>query len=224
MAFALVQAVTQITGTAQNPILTITSTGAGNVVIVHIAFANGIATVSSVTDNASNTYATGSVFRSGVNSAYQAYGVQVSGGNTQVTINFSTSVSYVIYAEEYSGGASTNAAINDNSTTGTGSSTSLAVSTLTTAATGELIVSTGGVASNRTWTQGSGFTLNGSGARTSSSQYKLSGAASETAPMTISGSNTTWIEIARAYKPFVATSIPNKSYIVRQATNRASTF
>lgn len=201
MAFAQAQIVAQITGTGQNPVLTISASTAGNVVIVHIGYASASATVSSVTDNQSNVYALGSKLTSGTNNLYQAYAVQTTGGTTQVTINFSVSVSYVIYAEEYSGGAATNAAINDTSTTGTGTSTSLAVSTLTTAATGELIVSTGGTQSNRTWTQGSGFTLNGSGARTSSSQYNLSGGASETAPMGISGTSTAWIELARAYKP-----------------------
>jgi hypothetical protein len=184
------------------------ATGAGNLVVVHIRTSNGN-NVSSVTDDQGNTYVVGgasSLGDAGPSIVYQAYGVQVTGGVTTVTVNFSVSTSARAGADEYSGGATTNAAIADAflagaKTTGTNVST-----TLNPAANGELVVATIGLLAARTYTAGTNYTMyNGTGSVTIRSMYNLNATTSETAPCTLSTS-TDWVEVTRAYKPLAASS------------------
>lgn len=203
MAISAVQTSAQVAATGASAALTLVATGAGNLVVVHINTTTA-QTVTGVTDNASNTYAVSAALDNGADRAYQAYGVQVAGGATTVTVTFSASVVHRCGADEYSGAAASNVAAFDASTTGTGTGTAVSVSTLTPAETGELIVVTGctplGDAA-ATWTAGTGYTLyNGSGAISLRSQYKLSGDATETAPWTLS-SSLAWRAIATAFKP-----------------------
>lgn len=201
--FTQVNTSTQASGSTATLNITVTATTQNNLVVVHIKLASTSRTVNSVTDNVGNTYVVGSNLDNGsTNRLYQAYGVQVTGGATTITVNLSSSTNIRAGADEYSGGKTTNATVFDATQTGTGNSTSLSTATLTNASTGELIVSTGGLTTAANWTQGSGYTLyNGTGSVTLRSQYKLSGASTETAPCTIDGSAQAWTEIVRSYIP-----------------------
>lgn len=203
MAAAFVQTATQSSsgGTASLGVTLASPATQGNLVVVHVRIV-GTASVTSVTDDKGNTYVIGSALGlpTANQSLYQAYGVQVTGGATTITVTLSTSIAVRLGADEYSGTAASNAAVADQSSTGTGSGSSLAVSSFSPSATGLLIVACGNIAASPTWTAGSGYVLaSGSGSVAMRSQYKLSGAASETAPMTTSLS-TEWAEIARSYK------------------------
>jgi len=198
-------------------VVTTISTTQNNLAVVSIYINNNTTTtVTSVTDNASNTYVVSSpVTSSGSPSfrIYQAYGVQVNSGVTSVTVTLSDAdPNYVLVAvDEYSGCETTNATVIDASSSGTGTSTSPSVSTLTTAATGELIVATVGTQfTSAVSAAGSGYTLYGiaDGETRMRSMYKLSGAATETAPATLSGS-ADWGEIAIAYKVRATTNTSN---------------
>lgn len=213
MAFALVQSPTQVVTTATSISITTAATGAGNLVVVYVRLSSNADTCTSVTDNVGNTYVLGTAVDNTIRQ-YVAYGVQVTGGATSITANFSgATVAHRIGVDEFSGGASTNAAVYDTTTSGTGTTgTSLAASTLTPSATGNLIVSIGTCTPAKTWTAGSGYTLSsGTGSGLMRSQYKLSGGASETAPMTISSAGTAWIEIAVSFKP-ASSSTPNSGF------------
>ena len=211
MAFAAVQASAEATGTTGNltVAITVTSTGAGNLVVVMVRLSNTTDTCSGVSDSAGNTYALLGPFDSGSNPrVYMAYGVQTTGGATTVTASTpGGTATKRCFAVEFSGGASTNAAVFDVSTKGSGTTeTSLSVSTLTPAATGELIVafvSTQSSATGKSWTAGSGYTLygGGSGSQTVRGEYNLSSGSSETAPITLNAAGTNWVEIAAAFKP-----------------------
>ena len=204
-AFAAVQTSSQtVTGSVTSATITLAATSVNNLVVVHIFLLTAAITVTSVTDNGSNTYEVGSALAhpAGVN-VYQAYGVQTT-SSTTVTINFSGTTSVRRGADEYSGftggGAINNANVFDVKSTGTGTGTALSVSTFTPAASGELVVASGFLTSGRTWTAGAGYTLyNGSNPIGMRSQYNLSATTSETAPFTIS-SSTDWGEIATAFK------------------------
>lgn len=203
-AFAQVHTSTQATGTGSTVAITTTATTANNLVVVTIRLANAaVETCSSVTDDKSNTYVLSALKNSdnGVVYVYQAYGVQVTGGTTTITCHFSGTVtSKRCGADEFSGGATTNASVFDTQQSGTGSGLTLSVSTLTPANTGELIVASMSThASN--YTAGSGFTMyNGTNPVSTRSEYKLSGGATETAPATVDGTSDSWCEIATAFK------------------------
>jgi hypothetical protein len=210
-AFAAVQASAEATGTTSNltvPI-TVVSTGSGNLVVAMVRLSNTTDTCSGVSDNVGNTYALLGPFDSGSNPrVYMAYGVQTTGGATTVTAATpGGTASKRCFAVEFSGNASSNAAAFDTYTTGSGTTeTSLSVSTLTPAASGELIVafvSTQSSATGKSWTAGSGYTLygGGSGNQTVRGEYKLSSGSSETAPITLNAAGTSWVEVAAAFIP-----------------------
>lgn len=211
MAFALVQGpvgANDTVGTATTVTITI-STGAGNLVVVHVRVTGTGNTCTGVSDSAGNAYALiGPV--DNTNRLYLAYGVQVTGATT-VTASFTgANATKQLIASEYSGGAATNAAIFDASGTGTGTSTTPAVSTITTAASGELIVSVAHApTAPSSWAAGSGFTIIGAGAR-DRVEYKPSGGASETCPWTL-GSSVAWAAIGAAFKPASAAT-PNAGF------------
>lgn len=170
------------TGTSGN--ITIASTTAGNLVVVHIDLQDYTRAVNSVTDNKGNTYASaGSQVASGNNDKYYVfYGVQVTGGATTITVNLNFSSGVNVVVDEYSGGASTNATVFDVNATGTtASGTGLYTINLAPSATGKLIVAF--LANNsgvNISSAASGYTLysNASGYGLSS-EYKLSGTTSE---------------------------------------------
>lgn len=204
MAFAQVQTSTQATTTGNTLNITVSPTVANNLVVVHIKIASNAETCTSVTDDKGNAYVLSSVLDAGTtNRTYQAYGVQVTGGVTAITVNFSAAVvSKRCGADEYSGGETSNAAIFDEASTGTALlSTSVSCSpAITPTATGELIVATISADATKTWTAGANYTLyNGVGVVSMRSQYRLSGTASETAPCTVN-SNGNLSVIATAFK------------------------
>lgn len=172
----------------------------GTLVIVHIVLSTTARTVTSVEDDGGNTYIIGTAIDNTCR-VYQAYGIQDNSANC-VIVGLSGLTNFRVGIDEYSGLAATNAAVYDQRSTGTGTGTAMAASTLTPSCTGILIVATGGTGGGTsTWTEGSGFTnFCGAGATTTiQSEYKLSGAATETAPWTL-GTSRAWAEIVTSYK------------------------
>jgi len=206
-AFAAVQTVGG-SPTGSTITITLSSTGAGNLIVISM-FTTEI--VTSITDNVSNTYVIGASVDYVGYYVYQSYGVQVNGGNTSISVTVANSSTVKYCADEYSGGAATNALCFDVRTTGSGAGTALSVATLTPAATGELIVATGFNGGNRSYTEGSGYTNYGNSSSGVRSQYKLSSAATETAPWTLS-SSAGWREIASAFKEGVAATNNSKFF------------
>jgi len=202
-AFAAVQTAQNTGFSVSSRVITVSSTTQNNLVVVTIAIFGTTRTLSSVTDNAGNTYELGSAVDN-TNRLYQAYGVQTTGGATSITVTISGSATTLAcIADEYSGFAAgnTNTTVNDGRQTGTGTGTSLSVSTLTPTATGRLIVASGiRMADGNTFTAGTDYTEYGNSTGVyAASEYRLSSASTETAPFTISSSGT-WCEIANAFK------------------------
>lgn len=207
MAFAAVQtsALNTSSGTSGN--ITLSSTVQLNLVIAHVRIASTTETVTSVTDNVGNTYVVGTGLTSGTVTQYQVYGVQITGGATTLTVNFSGSVSFRIGADEYSGAATSNATVVDQSATNTATGTTMNL-TLNPSAGGKLVVVTLQTASIGTFTAGTNYTLylNSGSAQTLVSMYRLSSSTSETCPATNSTSGT-WSEMARSYNPSASPAI-----------------
>jgi hypothetical protein len=198
MAFALVRNTAEVVS-GSPVVVTIVASGVGNLIVVHF-WGDANAVVTGVVDNVGNSYEIGSgvIFTTQL-AIYQIYGVQVTGGATSITVTYTNSGGKV-QVDEFSGGEPTNALIYDTRQSNTGTGTNLSVPTLTPAATGELMVATGGSGSGRTWTAGTNYTLNnGTTALRLKGQYRLSSASTETAPMSIDLS-VDWAEIAHAYK------------------------
>lgn len=205
-AFGAVQTSTQVTGNGASPLaITLSATTQGNLVVVHVYMRTGHTnTVTSVTDNAGNTYVIGAKFTA-QRSVYQAYGMQITGGATSVSVAFSSTGTYHVGADEYSGfvAGATNTDVFDERSTGTevGTDGAVEVSPALTPDTGELIVATvGNTTEGATWTAGSGYTLYNGSSNRLQSEYKLSSSTSETAPITESDTGAGLDEIAQAYK------------------------
>lgn len=186
-------------------VLTVSATVVDNIIIGGVFIPSTAITLSSVTDDQGNTYATTSALDNAGLRLYLFYGVQTAGGTTSITATVSSSTTLRIIGNEFSGAETTNATAFDASTTGTGTGTAVSVSTLTPAASGELIVAFGFKDAFGAWTAGSGYTNYGANTQFFQSQYKLSGASTETAPWTISSAN--WGEIAAAFKLVATPSI-----------------
>ena len=200
MAFLRVQdANTSGTNTTQN--LTVSSTILNNIVIGGLNTDDISQTLTSITDDKGNTYVVDTATTHNSRFLYMFYGVQVTGGVTTITANKSGSVFSRMTIIEFSGNGTTNASTFDTEKTGTGAGTDLSVSTLTPAASGELIVSFGLLNNFLTWTAGAGYTLeNQANPEQLKGQYKLSGTTSETAPMKVVSDSFGWGEHAKAFK------------------------
>lgn len=185
-------------------VITIPAAKVGHLVIVNIKFVSAVTGVT-VTDNAStpNTYAlaVGPISGTGGNIS-QFYGVQVTGGATQITISWTGSSTIRAGATEFSGGQKTNAAVFDKAASASGTGTAAAVVIAPTAV-GELLMSgahlnTGASAP----VAGANYIL----ATTNTSlteEYRLSGTTSETAPETWTTS-VGWAQAVGAYIPLDA--------------------
>lgn len=187
--------------------LTMSATGAGNLVTLGCSVSVAGSPTLSVSDTAGNTYVVSSPVDYSTFRMWMIYGVQASSATT-VTFTFSTTVSGTCGADEYSGNASTNASAFDVSASGTGTGTSLATSTFTPAASGELIVGYAarqGAAAN--FSAGTSYSSTWTTSSFSYMEYRLSGTTSETAPITLSASRT-WGEVAMAFKAPAATATP----------------
>lgn len=213
MAFVQVQSLQANIGSSSD-VITLSQAATQNNLIVISTKGTGI--ISSITDNAStpNTYA---LAKSSVNTTphdYQYYGVQVTGGATTITVNYSSGVGNRTFVNEFSGGKTTNVTVFDKSAenSGNGSSGSLSLSPTNS---GELIVAfkaanTGGTI---THTAGTNYTLapdGTNGSISSAIEYRLSGTTSETAPITWNNSDL-WTEVAGAYIPKIAVDVAGNS-------------
>lgn len=211
-AFGAVQTAGTGSSGASSLSITVSSTTLNNIVVVSIA-AQGTTNVTSVTDNQSNSYVrigSGVGISSGSFIVYQYVGAQSTGGATSITVNFASSVSVTACADEYSGfgggGTITSTSVQDATTSGSGSGTSLSVSTLTPSATGNLVVASLCAYAANSYTAGTGYTIYGTGGSAIGfvvvrSEYKLSSAATETAPATVAYAvDLGWAEIATSYK------------------------
>lgn len=192
---------TQTSGSAVTSLpVTVTAVPIGALVVVSLKFTSSVTGVS-VTDSAGNTYlkAFGPSSNGTANTVYQFYGVATSGGSTTVTPSWTSSAALRVTVEQFSGGMSSNATVFDTtiSTSAFGTGTSSAASIAPTAA-GELIVASIGLASGAaSITVGSGYSF-GTSQISLTTEYKLSGTTSETAPLSWTNS-LTWAEIAAAY-------------------------
>jgi len=176
--------------------VTVTSTGVNNLVVVTVSTSTS-QTISSVTDNQSNTYTLSSPVIVSSLHFYQAYGIQTTGGVTTVTITKSSTSGCRIVVNEFSGTATSS--VYDNQSTGTGTGTSCAVSSFSPGAAGKLVVASVVKASSaEALTAGTSYTTYGTSNNITSAMYRLSSSTSETAP----GSWTTsaaWGEIATSF-------------------------
>lgn len=201
MAAAAVQTATQGTGGGASIGVTFSSpTVQGNLVVLPIRIAGASDTCTGVTDDKGNSYVLIGPVTNGSNRLYQAYGVQVVGGVTALTVSFSgASNAKRCGADEYSGCASSNAAVIDQTNSNTGTSTAPAC-TLSPSAAGKLVVMALGVPTAPTWTIDSNYTrYSGVGVVTTISQYRLSGTASESVTDGISGGAQGWITILTSF-------------------------
>lgn len=212
--FAAVQTATQIVASTATVSVTLSPTKVNNLVVAY-AGTDNTQTCDSVSDDKGNTYSTVVTVVNGVNRLCAAYGVQTVGGATTISFNFTGVAAKRVGADEYSGGETSNAKIFDTYATGTGNSGSLAVSTLTTSGSGNLIFAVCRASASCTHTAGSGYTsFGGSNPTSTKTQYKLSSGATETAPETISASGA-WTEIALSFKPMVIPA-PVRKIIISQ--------
>lgn len=199
-SFATVQAGTQNTSATGTLTIAMTATTQGNLVV---GFLKGPQTVtlSNVIDDMGNTYVISTAKDSSTTlRLYQFYGIQVTGGSTNVICTITGTGNCRGGADEFSGNGTTNSSAFDVTATGSGTGTAIATSALTPTATGELIVSSFAQPNAATYTAGASYTLySGTNPVSSRQEYRLSGGASETAPVT-SDTSQDWAEIATAFK------------------------
>lgn len=183
---------------------------AGDLVVVNVKLGGGAAASDfTLTDDAStpNTYllAAGPISSSG-QELFQFYGVAFTGGATTITISWITATGSRITVDEFSGNIQNNYDVLDVAIGGSGTGTSPAV-TLSPSASGELISAMAGMTNATGESAGTGYTLATSNT-SSSTEYKLSGTPSESAPFTLTGTSVTWAEVAGAYRAVPLPSIP----------------
>lgn len=217
-AFLPVQQARNQSASSSGISVTVSATTQGNLVVVGIDMDDQVATLTSVTDNASggsNTYALSSAVDFSGKRMYVAYGVQVNGGATSITTAYSGATAFTrVGVDEYSGGATTNATVFDKSSTGSGGGTSLGVTSFTPTQDGNLIVAWGMINNFLTWTAGTNYTLyNGPNPEQLKSEYRLSSSGAETAPMSTATDSFGWGEIAMSFNPAPASTTTQNVYI-----------
>lgn len=196
--FAFVQTTTNAVNPGTSVILT--PPGAvtvNNLLVLNMKFTADPGTISITNSGTPNTYAM-AVSGGGIGLfGYQYYGVQTNGGATTVTVSWVNSTAARIILDEFSGNATTNAAVFDKSATNTGTSTS-GSGTLAPTSSGELISAGYLFGTAGTFTAGTDYTA--STANTNgSAEYRLSGTTSETMPASWTNS-VSWVLVAGAYK------------------------
>lgn len=183
--------------------ITIAAAPVGSLNIVSVKFLNSSVSAITVTDNASvpNTYAKAVGPITVTNSTmYQYYGVQATGGATQVTISWTTASTLRATVDQFSGGKQTNATVFDKAASNTGASGTSGSLTLAPTVAGELIVAAiGWNAAVTAPTAGSNYLITSANTSTNT-EYRQVGTTSETAPLSWTTS-TAWAEIASAYIP-----------------------
>jgi hypothetical protein len=201
MAFALAHTTQGATGGATSLAITVPATTINNLVVINMKF-NGAVSNISVTDNAStpNKYYMASPGGSSTIICYQFYGVQITGGATTITISWTTSQAARITVDEFSGGVADNATVLYKAAVANGNSQSASVTAITIPATGFLVSAGVGLTSASGIAAGSGYTL-ATTQTNQSTEYKLSGALSETGPLTWTSAASLWGECVGVYAP-----------------------
>jgi len=212
-AAAAVQTASNTGGAGTTISVTVSSTTVGNLVVISFLIwkSGGPApTISSVSDNGSNTYTSSATPQNIVSNdlwLYQYYSKHTTTATSITVTTTGSNDSYQVLANEYSG---VDASVFDDSGTGTGTGTSLSVSGLSPSANGKIIVASAATAATGSWTAGSGYTLYGNnnvaGIYRLAMEYKLVGTTSETAPITFSSSGD-WVEIASSFNVAASTNV-----------------
>jgi hypothetical protein len=195
--------VTQIasnTGSAVTSVaVTVSSTAAGSLIVVGVGWQNGSTSITSVTDNQSNTYVSADAAVVNGNAGAQIwYCENATGGVTSVTVTWSASAGRgqpTVY--EISGAATANA--KDQTSSGTGSGTALAVASFTPTVANSIAIAVGYLPTNTTWTAGTDYTLGSTQNRMGTERRIMTSASAQTAPLTSSASNT-WAYAAATFK------------------------
>lgn len=193
MAFNFVQTAVEVQGTGTSVVITVSPTAQNNLVVVSIGTTNSNDSCTSVTDDKGNTYVLQAVTVSGSGSEqlYQAYGVQVTPGVTAITCHFSGSTDRKdCGADEYSGGAHTNASVFDKSTVASGFTGGSFNTSISPTNAGELVVASQTNSSGLVPTPSAGYTIATVGASgfRAASEYKLNATTSETPGFSVSAS------------------------------------
>jgi hypothetical protein len=218
MAALPVQTSTTLASADQNQVITLSATTKGNIVIVIAKIGGSGLNLNTVTDDKGNTYVVKDYqsFQAGSSRLYLAYGVQLVGGATQVTLSWDAgNITKRVGASEFSGVLSSNRCF-DAYNKGTGTGTSPSSASFSPAANGELIIGNLATVTAQTWTAGSGFTLyHGSNPLTTRHEYKLSGSTTETTPASL-GASDEWAVVGSSYK----LSTINKSLALAKSVNK----
>lgn len=211
MAIALVQSnkAGPTGGSASLSVTFSSSTTSGNLIVVAFAWdSNG--TVSSVTDNKSNTYSAAGSVANNTNSSTSCmiyYAKNISGGAShQVTVTISASTTIRVAVAEYSG-ADTAAPL-DQSAVGTGNTSSMVTSSVTLSANNELLACIGMISDGffAAPTAGTGYTNRQTWTGANDAAYEdqiLTGGSgsSKTGAMTGAGSGNYVIKLATFIPP-----------------------
>ena len=189
------------------------ATTTNSLVVISFRFAVGsLPSNITATDNQGNTYSLVSIKQTPSTSQQGAmiYGYQKTGGVTEIYVvvtSVSTPITSSSYFSEYGGYGSdlNNTVIYDkeSETSSNGNETSFSVPSFNPSRVGNLIVSSLSVSGGAsTLTAGANYTRLGSGAGSSvlDGEYRLSGGASETAPMTSFTTSGGWVYITASFK------------------------
>lgn len=182
---------------------------AGNTIAVAISIEFPASTVTSVTDNLSNTYTQATTQVVGDNRQYLFYALNISGGACTVTVNVSASTYVTIGIAEASGVVSSSAL--DVTDTGTGSSSAAATGSFTTSVP-DIIFATVNHNSTATITPAGGWSQiyeqeDWNNFATINFMYRTGAAGSYNGQWTLS-SSTGWLALAMALKDAGGVSIP----------------
>lgn len=200
MAFLLVRSTQTATGSGTSLTLTLSGTpAANNFLLINAKIGTTSSNILGVSDNASvpNTY---NPVGTGVSNSFvhlQSYGVQVSGGATQVTVSWSGVTSARVTIDEWSGGEVTNATLFDTFAVNSGGGSPAAVA-LTPSGIGKLIAAGIGFTAAQSLTPGTGYSVS-TNATSIPTLYKLSGTTSEIVDSSFGA--TAWTEIASSFNP-----------------------
>jgi hypothetical protein len=209
-----------------------TGTLTGNLLTLRMTYPHG-STISSITDNKSNTYTLGASADSGsggwVTALYYLAGVST--GTTQINVNFSASVTdWHASLQEFSGVASTSPADGNCSSSTAAPPTVQCGSPIVTSASGDLVVATtmlvGGLGGNLCGSTSSSIQPGGSFVLDAADPYCsdadeefVQAAAGAVNPsFSITGNSNTFNIAAMAFKPAAAGTNPTGMYILHQAT------
>jgi len=227
-AFSTVQTASNQANSANTCSVTISSSGANNLIVVSVLLlaANSI---TSITDNVGHTYVLGSTYAVATFfTTAHGYGFQTTGGTTSVTVTVSGNTDICVIVDEYSGftGTPTNAECYDTGNAGTTNTAGVSIQTpgFSPINTGCLIVTSGyelGVAPNLS--ASSGFTHLGTGSYYGtpyfSSYYKLSGTMSEDGKILNPDAYTGYSYVfAKSFKQENATPPPSAGKAIRSSS------